>query len=117
MKNPTMGKVVAELKFVFWEKIFTKRHDKRLWDMHIKTAFPHAPSTLSTSQIRSQIYNDVLVIRKLRNRIAHHEPIFSRNNLDDYNKIHELIAWRNTVTVDWMQNIQTVTQLISQRPT
>ena len=116
MKSPTMGKVVAELKFVFWEKMFTKRHDKRLWDAHIKNAFPNAPATLSPSQIRGRIYDDVIVIRKLRNRIAHHEPIFSRNNQDDYNKIYELISWRDTVTADWMRNIQNVTQLISERP-
>ncbi len=111
-----MGKVVAELKFVFWEKMFTKRHDKRLWDAHIRTAFPYVPETLTTAQIRTKIYNDIIVIRRLRNRIAHHEPIFSRNNQDDYNKISELVAWRNAVTAEWMHDIQAVTRLISERP-
>lgn len=116
MQNPTMGKVVAELKFVFWEKMFTKRHDNRLWNSHIKTVFPNAPSALTSSQVRSKIYDDVIVIRKLRNRIAHHEPIFSRNNQDDYDKIHQLLGWRSLVTADWMHNIQTVTRLILERP-
>ncbi len=117
MSNPTMGKVVAELKFVFWEKMFTSRHDHTLWNAHIKTAFPHAPEMLTPSQLRSRIYGDVTVIRKLRNRIAHHEPIFTRDNHDDYNKIYQLMTWRNTVTADWMEEIQAVTQLISERPT
>jgi hypothetical protein len=30
-------------------------------------------------QLRSRIYGDLQVIRKLRDRIAHHEPIFTRN--------------------------------------
>jgi hypothetical protein len=117
MKNPTMGKVVAELKFVFWEKMFTSRHDKRLWNAHINAVFPNVPAASKPSHIRAQIYNDVSVIRNLRNRIAHHEPIFSRNNHDDYEKIYKLIRWRNVITADWMQSIQTVTQLISERPT
>ena len=116
MNNPTMGKVVAELKFVFWEKMFTARHDERLWNDHIKTAFPYAPDTLTPSQIREKIYNGVSIIRRLRNRIAHHEPIFLRNNQDDYDAIYEMIKWRNEVMSCWMHDIQTVTQLISERP-
>lgn len=116
MQNPTMGKVVAELKFVFWEKMFTARHDKRLWNQRIKAVFPNAPAALTPSQIRSKIYDDVFIIREMRNRIAHHEPIFSRNNQDDYNRIRQLLEWRNQPTADWMDSLQTVTRLISQRP-
>ena len=116
MKNPTMGKVVAELKFVFWEKMFTKRHDNRLWNNHIMTSFPNAPVSMTTAEIRSKIYEDISIIRKLRNRIAHHEPIFIRNTQDDFDKIHELISRRDTVTAEWMNKIQTVTRLISERP-
>ena len=116
MQNPTMGKVVAELKFVFWEKMFTKRHDKRLWNNHIRTSFPNAPLTMTEAQIRAQIYNDVFTIRKLRNRIAHHEPIFTRNLQNDFDKIHALISWRDKVTADWMKDIESVTRLISEHP-
>ncbi|MFT2621655.1 hypothetical protein ACMWQU_24405, partial [Escherichia coli] len=31
----TTGKVIAELRFVFWQKLFTGRHDVRLWLPHI----------------------------------------------------------------------------------
>ncbi len=116
MQSPTMGKVVAELKFVFWEKMFTSRHDSRLWNNHIRKSFPHAPQSMTTDEIRTQIFNDVFIIRKLRNRIAHHEPIFARNCQDDFDRIHELIAWRDCITADWMNDIQRVTELISGRP-
>lgn len=116
MSAPTMGKVVAELKFVFWEKMFTSRHDTRLWNSQLKTCFPNAPTGQTVSQIRTQIFNDINSIRSLRNRIAHHEPIFSRNIQDDFDKIHELINWRDAVTADWMNSIQTVTRFISERP-
>ncbi|TAI86528.1 hypothetical protein [Pectobacterium versatile] len=40
--QPTTGKVIPELKFVFWQKMLTGRFDIRLWNNHILTAFPHA---------------------------------------------------------------------------
>ena len=39
-RETTTGKVVAELKFVFWQKMFTQRFDARLWDGHILSLFP-----------------------------------------------------------------------------
>ena len=116
MPNPTMGKVVAELKFVFWEKMFTARHDTRIWDTQLLACFPNAPDNLNVVQLRTRIFNDINTIRSLRNRIAHHEPIFYRNAQDDYDKIFELISWRDIVTADWMNNIQSVTRFIAERP-
>lgn len=112
MQSPTMGKVVSELKFVFWEKMFTARHDIRIWNQHIRTAFPNSPQQMTPRQIREQAFQDIFTIRSLRNRIAHHEPIFRRNLQEDYNKIHELVEWRDKTTADWMNNIQHVTTLI-----
>ncbi len=115
MREPTMGKVVAELKFVFWEKMFTQRHDARIWDGHINRFFPNAP--LAPERVlRKQIHDYIFIVRELRNRIAHHEPIFSRNLQDDYNKMLELTLWRNAITADWMNNLQSVTNLLMTRP-
>jgi hypothetical protein len=33
-RQPTTGKVIPELKFVFWQKMFTGRYDVRLWEPH-----------------------------------------------------------------------------------
>ena len=115
-REPTMGKVVAELKFVFWERMFTARHDARLWNQHIKAVFPFAPATLSVQQIRARLYNDIFTIRELRNRIAHHEPIFSRNLQDDYDKMLEIVSWRDDTTANWMNGLQSVMLLIPEKP-
>jgi hypothetical protein len=113
---PTMGKVVAELKFAFWEKMFTSRHDEKIWNEHINIVFPHAPNQLSIIQLREQIYNDVSNIRKLRNRIAHHEPIFVRNLESEYDKIIQLIGWRDTQTLDWLNEFEKVTVFLASKP-
>lgn len=112
----TPGKVVAELKFVFWEKLFTQRHDNSLWKNHIHTLFPYAPTNMTYEQLRERIHNDIREIRELRNRIAHHEPIFSRKLKDDYKSILELISWRDKATGDWMNRIQEITRLLAQQP-
>ncbi|MES2662849.1 MAG: hypothetical protein V4629_06070 [Pseudomonadota bacterium] len=113
-RQNTSGKVVADLKFVFWEKMFTARHDERLWINHIKHLFPNTGSGMTDSKIRESIYNDLFVIRQLRNRIAHHEPIFQRNIQEDYEKMFKLIYWRDATTANWMNSMQYVTQLLSE---
>jgi hypothetical protein len=115
--HTTTGQVVAELKFSFWEKLFTSRFDSMLWDNHIHAVFPYAPQGMTDAQLRGRIYADIEAIRKLRNRIAHHEPIYSRPLRDDYKKIHELISWRDTNTAHWTDRIQEVTTLLAQKPT
>src|SRR3546814_5975576 len=75
------------LKFAFWENIFTVGQDSRIWNAHFRTCFPGAPQGQPTPQCRATAYADLQIIRRLRNRIAHHEPIFMRNIADDYQRI------------------------------
>lgn len=113
--QPTTGKVIAELKFKFWQSLFTSRHDHRLWAPRILTLFPNA-SGMTAPQLRRRIYDDLEVIRKLRNRIAHHEPIFTRNLEDDLMRILELIELRSTPTIDWVCEMEDVSGILAERP-
>lgn len=112
----TAGKVIPELNFVFWQKMLTSRFDSRLWDTYLHQAFPnHAPGT-TVGDLRLRIHNDLEQVRKLRNRIAHHEPIMQRNLDDDFEKISSLIEFRCVPTSEWMKKNQFVTPLMSLRP-
>lgn len=113
--NRTTGKVIAELKFVFWQKLFTGRNDVRLWQPHVAWAFPYAPS-MPAASLRDRIYNDLDVLRHLRNRLAHHEPVFARNLLDDLSRTIDLIQLRNRSTSDWVRAMEDVTALVAERP-
>lgn len=113
---PTSGKIIAELKFAFWENIFTAGQDSRIWNAHLHTCFPGAPSGQTIAGLRATAYADLQIIRRLRNRIAHHEPIFSRNIRDDYQRIHDMIAWRSQVAATWMDRKQTVLRLLETKP-
>jgi hypothetical protein len=115
-KQPSTGKVIAELKFAFWQELFTRRHDVRLWDAHLRQVFPcHNPADTFVS-LRKAIYRDLESIRRLRNRIAHHEPIFARNLREDFERIFKLVGQRSTLIAAWMVANQDASRLISRRP-
>jgi Protein of unknown function (DUF2934) len=115
-EQPTTGKVIPELKFVFWEQMFTKRHDLRLWDAHLKSVFPEHLPPMTVRDLRKRIYGDLEAIRKLRNRIAHHEPIFKRNLAEDFNRIVDLVRLRSPLMESWMVANQQVLELIHRTP-
>lgn len=112
----TAGKVIPELKFVFWQKMFTGRHDNRIWDHHLYRVMPNLNLSQSVQMLRHSVYQDLEQLRMLRNRIAHHEPIFSRNLANDYKKIHDLVAYRCVVTAKWMDENQQATAVIAEKP-
>jgi hypothetical protein len=55
-------------------------------------------------------------VRRLRNRIAHHEPIISRDLVDDFDNIDELIKYRCKDTAIWANKNQLVTPLLELKP-
>lgn len=112
----TPGKVIPELKFVFWQKMFTSRYDSRLWIPLLYRAFPNTNPSKTVANVRSEIYGSLEQIRNLRNRIAHHEPIFNRNLEDDFEKIITLIGLRCTLTADWLQEHEQATVIIARKP-
>jgi len=113
---PTTGKVIPELKFVFWQKMFTSRYDTRLWNHHLLRVLPNMDATKAVAVLRQTIYNDLEQLRKLRNRIAHHEPIFTRTLGDDYQKILDLVTFRCVITATWLDENQRATAVIAAKP-
>lgn len=112
----TTSKVIPELTFVFWQKMFTKRHDSRIWDKQLLLIMPNLEAVKPLTDLRQNIYGDLEQIRRLRNRIAHHEPIFSRNLADDYQKILALVSFRSTETVSWLKKNQRATAVLAEKP-
>lgn len=111
----TTGKVVAELKMAFWEKLFTRRHDSILWNNYLFMVFPCAPSE-SVSSVRNDIRASIEQIRDIRNRIAHCEPIFHYDLAEELSVMLELIRWRSSSVHAWVSGMEEVTDLLAQRP-
>ena len=113
---PTTGKVIPELKYVFWQKMFTGRYDVRIWDQHLRRVMPNLDPSQSVAALRQAIYSDLERVRLLRNRIAHHEPIFTRALTNDYQIIRTLVMYRCTVTAAWLDGNQKATAIIAAKP-
>jgi hypothetical protein len=109
-------KVIPELAFVFWQNFFTARYDVRLWGSHLRRVMPNLDPAKTVSALRLAIYRDLERVRRLRNRIAHHEPIFTRPLADDYKTIQTLIAGRCAVTAGWLDGNQHATAIIAAKP-
>jgi hypothetical protein len=112
----TTEKVIPELKFVFWQKMFTGRYDIRIWNHHLRRVMPNLDPVLSIPMLRQAIYRDLEQLRLLRNRIAHHEPIFTRTLSDDYKKTLDLVAWRCALTAAWLDANQQATAVLAAKP-
>lgn len=75
----THGDVLANLSFGFWAGFFHNRHAPVLWNRPKKTwpvIFPNLPAAQWQWQnIKAKVFE----VKDLRNRIAHHEPIWNSN--------------------------------------
>jgi len=111
------GKVIPELKFVFWQNLMTQRHDLRLWVPFLHQVFPNLDRSVPVSHLRHGIYLDLKALRELRNRIAHHEPVLKRDLMADYQRMLRLVDQRCQLTSAWMVGIcGDVPHLIEMRP-
>lgn len=109
-----VGKVLPELKLVWFENMLKSNHNIRIWTPFIRTVFPHAVGADENS-IRDSLKNDCSLIRRLRNRIAHHEPIFNQAPLNNLlPAIKTTINWRCTDSLNWLNKLEGVTSLMSE---
>lgn len=114
--HASTGKVIAELKFAFWQSMFTGRFDGRIWIPHIRNVLPNMNLPASVQTLRKGIHDDLERLRKLRNRIAHHEPIFTRVLSADLQTIERLVCFRCPTTAAWMMSTQTAVQILAAKP-
>jgi len=115
-RHSTTGKIIADIKFAFWVSMFTRRHDGRLWLPYLRREFPNTPAHMAVAQGRLCIHDAAEQVRELRNRIAHHEPIFQRQLLSDYAAIQEIVSFRCNHTAAWMSRSQNVATILAARP-
>lgn len=111
----TLDQAIPHLHFAFWQSLFTSRFDHKIWHSQLHLTFPNAPN-IPYKTLREEIYQNLDNLRELRNRIAHHEPIFQRDLQKDFDAIHKLIGYRSLIMSDWARQAERVTQLLQNRP-
>ncbi|WP_119699054.1 hypothetical protein [Rhodococcus ruber] len=110
------GKVIPEVKFVFWQKMFTSRYDNAIWDHQLMNVLPGADPSGDVPTLRTRVYDDLDRIRLLRNRIAHHEPIIGRDLAADLAAINDLVCLRCGDTSQLVQAVERVSTILPDRP-
>lgn len=125
------SQIVAILSFGFWVSLLgTGQKDKRnrqssqnkqnngqpanyemtLWRPALRKAFPYC-ETLE----RQHAYRPFSELLTLRNRIAHHEPIFKRDLNSDFLNILEVTKWISPVTAEWIEQHYLVGQALAKK--
>jgi len=113
-KQPELeGKVLAELSFGFWRYLVAKRYQTTAWPA-LQNTFVLHPAAPSAP--RAEIEDRMQRIHVLRNRIAHHEPVFRRNLNHDYADMLTLVTWISTEGTAWVESLSRVPALIAARP-
>lgn len=103
------GRVVAELPLGFWRFLLSGRYERTLWLPSLRYAFPG----LQGRGIRRDVHDAMRDLHLLRNRIAHHEPIYNR----PLGRLHEealtTAGWVCPVTRQWISGRSRVPGLLA----
>ena len=106
-------RIVAAQSFGFWVSLLGPGgrgadYEMTLWRPALRKTFPHCDTL-----IRSDAHSQLNTLRTLRNRIAHHEPIFSRNLGEEYELILKIAGWISPTTRTWIEYQSRAPSLIS----
>lgn len=116
--HSTPGKVIPELKMAFWEKMFTARHDNDFWRYSLPVGFPYLAAP--TYQVgRNQLRTMYESVRRIRNRLGHHEPVADPSRFDlltIYQNMMYVIGWRDPVVLSWVASFQQVEKTLERCP-
>ncbi len=95
------GTVVAELSFGVWVALLSTGYDATLWRRALAPSFRVNGRSLR----RDIVHGRMNALRRFRNRVAHHEPIFHKNLSGVHTELIEAIGWMCPVTATWTGGI------------
>jgi len=108
-KQPSDAQTISELGFGFWRYLITRRHTA-LWP-DLASAFPGAPD-----RRRETVEEPVARLHELRNRIAHHERIWSSDLPARYTDVLLVAGYLDAGLPEWIARGCRVPVLLRARP-
>ena len=124
--KPTQGAIVAELSFAFWRYMISSRYAQSFWTPVLDSTFVGIPGTTADDR-RAHLEEHLIPLLKLRNRIAHHEPIFRpfvragkgghrrRVTIEQHHVLLiDVLRWIDRDFADWALANSAVPQLLHQ---
>lgn len=79
--------ILAQLNFGFWVAMFQKRHMAGVWSRGKNPLAEVFPTMPVISRTRDLVFTRLHKVKALRNRIAHHEPIWKQTPA--VNEVHQ----------------------------
>jgi hypothetical protein len=108
------GDTVAALSFGFWVGLFSagrsQNYELSLWRPALHRAFPGYAGP------RADLHQKLELLRLLRNRIAHNEPIYRRHLAADHGTIFRLTEWISPTYADWVRGQDRAPEVLARRP-
>lgn len=108
---PTEGHVIAELNLGFWRFLLARRYHATLW----RTAVSHAFPCLRPKD-RGAVEQPVIRLHKLRNRVAHLEPLLREDLLARRQDMLTVIGYICPDTRDWLDQRCRIPAVVAARP-
>lgn len=112
-RQPTVSgdRLVSELNFGFWRFLLAKQYRTTLWPSALQRAFPG----VDRSEVK-ELARRFSQLHVLRNRVAHHEPIFMRSLDNDLLDCQFVLNAVCQVAGNWVMGISKAYELLDQRP-
>lgn len=99
-KSLTSHNLVADLSFGFWTGLLHAKYENTLWRSCLYYTFKNKPIPF----LRKHVHHEYHLIKLLRNRIAHHEPILRSDLPNHYFRILRMINWFCKDTAYWIES-------------
>jgi hypothetical protein len=118
-RSQTEGHLVAKLDFGFWVALCrepyadSRANGPRLWPRALNLSFRHRPATVTT---RGEIHRQFDRIRRFRNRVAHHEPIWDRDYPGEHEHILESLRWMSPKLADTVRQVSPAARIFADGP-
>lgn len=106
-RSISTGNLVSELNLGFWVSLSYSKYEARdrLYPRLFKDKefLPHIPKSRRTRRTLSEQFT---LIKKLRNRVFHHDPIWNESNLRrTYDNTLEVIQWISPMLYETTKNL------------
>lgn len=110
-KKLTSGQVISELSLGFWTAFFNARLESIFWK-DLRVIFKNCPKQIRKRKAISSRLNG---IKKLRNRISHHEPIaWDYGVLWSYDKkCNDILLWFDKDLYKWANELSKIESILS----
>ncbi|MEV4325667.1 hypothetical protein ACIBI0_36625 [Microbispora rosea] len=108
----TPEQIENELSFGFWVSLLGpgNNYDQRLWRTALHQAFPGYRGG------RRELHRKLDHLRVLRNKIAHHCPIYHRHLQADHQTILQCLGYIDAGLATWIDRYSRVPSVLASRP-